>query len=432
MSAAPGSHANAGQAPRREMKNIVGGVVIGALTILTQIVLRRELAPGEFGTANALFGIAFVLLAPLAAFSLFARRELAKAGAENLHQPLLNRAAIGWSIACVVVLIPTLPLLDFPRVSLHFFELLVVTTGALAICARPATPIRWCAVIGIGAAVLRLGVSSWAGANWPLAESGLGALVLGALLAGLPALRDQPDPPTLSGAWKILRPSLVPGAAMISVGLALALFTNADRIAAQVNLGTPDSNNIVNVPGSGAMFADYRAFDAYQAAALCPRWLLWGLIPLLGLLFRQRSALNRTTYASLRWFWIYLGALFIGLAFLVFGGSLADWVFNPPQPSGYRPSSHSWTYGPIGYFLPQLAMPFFLIGLLEGIAVFALASRRHIECFVLAACSIGYTVVVFMAGHHAQIMMSVMGGAALISLALVLFVGVVRYARTHP
>ena len=317
MTAAQGRLADGSKAPPSVMKNAVGGIVIAALTVLAQIVLRRHLAPGEFGTLNALLGVALVMLVPLAAFSAFLRRELAAARAENLHVPILTRVAIAWAIACVVILLAVLPSLDLPRASLLFFELLVVTAGVLAICGRPVTPARWCAVIGISAAVLRLGVSSWAAGNWPMAESGLGALLLGGLLAGLPALRDQPETPPLAGAWKILRPAFVPGLAFVSVAVALALFTNADRIAAQVNLGTPDANNIVNMPMGAAVsaFVDYSQFDDYQTAGLWMRGLLWSLLPMLALFYRQRAGSSRTTYASLRWFWIYLGALFSAPAF---------------------------------------------------------------------------------------------------------------------
>jgi hypothetical protein len=415
-------------------RNFIVGIVIAALTVLTQIVLRRELAPGEFGTVNALFGLALVLLVPFAALSAVLRRELNAANASNLYLPLLNRSALGWSLICLVVLFVALPPMKLPRVSLQFFMLTTVGAGLLAICGRPATPARWCAFIGSGAALLRLVASGWFGMEWPSAESGLGALLLAGLLAGLPALRDQPDTP-ITGAWKTFRPSLVPALAAISVALALALFTNADRIAAQPNLGAADPGAMVNMPtdAAGNALVDYGKFDAYQAAGLCDRWILWGLLPMLALHYAQRSGLKRTTYASLRWFWIYLGALLFGMLCLVYSGNFADYLFNPPFQGvtfHTRPPVHS--YGQIGVLLPQLSVAFFLLGLLQGIAIFTLASRRYVECFVLAACSLAYTAFVFHAGHQAQLLPGVMAGGALISLMLVLFVGVVRYARTHP
>jgi hypothetical protein len=428
--AKPG-HATAGEIPasRPPAKTIVSGLGLALLTILTQIVLRRVLAPGEFGTANALFGVVIVLVVPLAAFSAVLRRRLSGAHAAGLHVPVLNRAAVAWGVICLVILFIALPPLKLPRLSLQFFMLITVASGLLAVCGRPATPARWCAIVGLGAAVLRLMVSAWGGANWPTAESAVGAFLLAALLAGLPALRDppgEPAPAPIAAAWKILRPALVPCLAAISVAGALALFTNADRIAAQVNLGTADSGNIVNLPaGAEASFVDYSRFDAYQTAGLCARGLLWLLLPLLGLFYRARAASPRTTYASLRWFWIYLGALFLGAVFLVIGAPVVNALFPPHDPPAEK-------IDPTGLLLTGFTGAFFLLGLVQAIAVFALASRRYVECFTLAACSVAYTVFLFDAGHQPQIMTSVMAGGALMSLALVLFVGVVRYARSHP
>jgi hypothetical protein len=412
---------------RSRTRALLGPATLALLTLLTQVVLRRELAPGEFGTLNALLGLVLILLVPLAALSAVLRRNLIAAQHAALHLPLLNRAALVWGITCVILLFIALPWFQLPRSSLQFFTLIVVAAGLLAICGRPATPVRWCALIGISAAVLRLVVSAWAGADWPTAESGLAAFLFAALLAGLPALRDQPDAGPLAPAWKILRPALIPGLAAIGIALALALFTNADRLAAQLNLGTADPHDLANLGPDGAnlAFVDYRLFDDYQAAGLCARGLLGLLLPLLFLFYNQRVRLNRTTYDSLRWFWIYLGALFLGALFLALGAPVVRALFHPLDPGPDNIDQ-------IGRLLPGFAGAFFLLGLLQAIAVFALASRRHVECFLLLACSLAYTAFLFNTGHHATIMLAAMSGGALASLALVLVVGVVRYARSHP
>jgi hypothetical protein len=380
---------------------------IAGLTVLTQVVLRRELAPGEFGTMNALFGVALVAVAPLAGLSVALRRELAGAELASLHVPLLNRAAAGWAIACVMVLLATLPALNLPRSSLHFFTILMVVSAVFAVCGRPATPARWCAFVGVSAAVVRLLAGAWAGKDWPTAESGLGGLVLAALLAGLPALRDQPETAPLAEAWKILRPALVPGLATISLALALALLGNADRIAAQGCFTSAQTSN--------EGFVDYGRFDEYQSSGLLARAVLWGAFPLLLPFYMHRHAQTRTTYASLRWFWIYLAVVFVASIVLAFTGRLEHLLFG----------------GEPDLFLPGFSGAVFLIGLLQGIALFALASRRHVECFTLAACSLGYTVVLFFA-NSPLLLPSLMAGGALVSLAIVLLVGVVRYARSHP
>ena len=419
---------------RRSGGNLIAGGAIALLTVLTQIILRRELAPGEFGTLNTLLGLALILVVPLGAFSFVLRRALTAAQLEALHPPLLNRAALVWGILCIILLFISLPFLQLPRSSLEYCMLLTIGAALFAICGRPVTPAKWCAVIGIGAAVMRLIVSAWAAGNWTLAESGLAAFALAGLLAGLPALRDQPDTAPFSSAWPTLRAALVPGLATISVALALVLFTNADRVAAQLNLGTVDPDAMVNMPGGNTnSLVNYRLFDDYQAAGLCMRGLLWSLLPLLGAFYAQRAALPRTTYASLRFFWIYLGALLVGTIAIAFGANVVGFLFNP-NFFAKAPYDQNGTYiaGYLWSLVPSFAGPFLALGLLQGVAIFSLASRRHVECFVLAACSLAYTGVLFYVGHHAELLSACMFGGALISLMVLLFTGVVRYARTHP
>jgi hypothetical protein len=389
-----------GAGSSRATRNIASGFALGFLTLLTQIVLRRELAPGEFGTLNALFGVTLVLIAPLAALGIVLRQRVEPAEVG----PLLNRMAPAWGVICLVLLFIVLPPLQLPRVSLQFYMLLAVGAGLLAICGRPAMAPRWCAMLGVSAAVMRLLVSAWGGRDWPVAETGLGALVLGGTLAGLPALRDQSEPRKLLAIWRELRPSLIPALATVSLGGAIALFTNADRIAAQPAFTARD-----------AQFIDYARFDQYQAAGLLARGLLWGLLPLLVLFYRQREGLAKTTYVSLRWFWIYLGTLLAASIVLACCGGLERLLFG----------------GLPDVFLPGFAGAVFMLGLVQGIGVFALASRRHVECFLLAVCSVGYTAFLFIA-NNPQLLTTCMAGGALGSLALVLLVGVVRYARSHP
>jgi len=386
--------------PETRARTGVAGLVIGALTLLTQIVLRRELAPGEFGTLNALFGLALILVLPLATLGFVLRRVLAPAELG----PVLNRLAPVWGIACFVLLFLVLPALQLPRLSLQFYLFLAVGAGLFAICGRPAMDARWCTLLGVSAAVVRLLVGAWCGSDWPVAESGLGALVLGCAVAGLPALRDQPEAPALAHVWRQLRPGLVPALATLSLGGALALFTNADRVAAQTAFTARDPQ-----------FIDYARFDEYQAAGLLARCVVWGLLPLLLLFHRQRSALAKTTSASLRWLWIYLGVLLAATILLSCCGGLERLLFG----------------GAPDVFLPGFAGAVFLLGLLQLVGVFALASRRHVECFVLAACGVGYTAWLFVV-NSPLLLTSGMAGGALVSLALVLLVGVVRYARSHP
>jgi hypothetical protein len=390
----------AAEQPARRVRVLAAGLTVALLALLTQVVLRRELAPGEYGVLTALFGLASVLIAPWAALRLILARSLPRAAVG----PILNRLAPAWGIVCVVLLFIVLPPLNLPRLSLHFYVLLAVGAGLFAVCGRAATAARWSAILGLTALILRLVISAWCGAEWKVAESGLGAAVLACAVAGLPALRDQPDPPPFGAVWRTMRPTLVSALATLSLVVALALFLNADRVAAQTAFTARDSQ-----------FIDYARFDEYQTAGMLARYALCGLLPLLFIFHSRRATLAKTTYASLRWFWIYLGALLAAAIALGFGGGLEQFLFG----------------GLPDVFLPGFAGAVFMLGLVQAIGVFALASRRHVECFVLAACSLGYTAFLFVVSNP-QLLTTCMAGGGLVSLALVLLVGVVRYARSHP
>jgi hypothetical protein len=73
-----------------------------------------------------------------------------------------------------------------------------------------------------------------------------------------------------------------------------------------------------------------------------------------------------------------------------------------------------------------------LLGLLQALGIFSLASRRYHECFVLGGCGVGYTLLLYLAGRQPLLMPAYMFGGGLVSLTLVLFVGIVRWGRKQP
>lgn len=394
---------------------IVAGVA-AVSNFLSWVVLRRELAPGEFGTVNAVLGIVAILVAPVLALALVPYRPLLSlADAEQwiVHRPALTRlATFGWGGVALALLFTGLPFLSLPGLPLQMFAVLATAAMLAArlsvtLC-RATGRLRLLTALLIGAALVRLGVSAVAGHYQPVAQAGIGAVILAAALVALPALQDY-DFPALGGEGRrLLRQLLMPLLATASVVLAMALFSNAHRIVAQANFGAPDPANMG--------FVNPQGFDDFQAAALIARGVLTGTLALAVIFGTKRAALEKTTLASLRWFWIYLGALVGGVVLLVAAAPLADAVFTG------NPSA----------FLPGFAGAVFMLGLLQVAGVFALASRRWLECFVLGACGIAYTIFLFYAGTQPALLSSCMFGGALISLMLVLFVGVIRYARSHP
>jgi hypothetical protein len=187
------------------------------------------------------------------------------------------------------------------------------------------------------------------------------------------------------------------------------LFSSADRLVAQSWFGVVTNLNLGVV--------DWRGFDAYQAAGLLGRALLWGTQPLLLLLLARRSRLERTTAASLAWFWIYLGALPAGaIALIVLDGPLsrlfcgADFVRT-------------------AVFVPSFALAMVPLGVVQGLGVFALASRRFPECHVFGGLGVGYAVLLYLVGRQAQQMPAYMFGGGVVAITVLLFVGVVRWGR---
>jgi hypothetical protein len=392
-------------------------LAIGALlNFISCIVLRRELLPGEFGTVNTILGVVAVAAAPVLALALVPRHGILSREESALwstHLPAIMRlATLGLGGFLLVLLFALLPFLSLPRVSLQMFTVLAVEAALAArlaaiLCRATHRLVLMGGLIIAGAAV-RLAVSAFGAHYQPWAQTGVGAVVLAGAIAAIPALQDYAFPPFDAGGRALLRKLLFPLSATASVILAVALFANAHRIVAQPNFGTPDTANFG--------FVNLNGFDDFQAAGLIAFGVLMITLPLLIFFGARRAALSHTTRASLRWFWIYLGALFAGVLALIFVAPLANAIFS----------------GNPAAFLPSFAAPVFMIGLLQGMAVFALASQRWIECLVLGASGIAYTLFLFFAGHQPQLMTTYMFGGALISLMLVLFVGVVRYARSHP
>jgi len=406
--------------------------LIALLGFIAQIVFRRELQPGEFGTLNTALGVFGLMTVPVLALQLAFTHYIGRnhdtgpsAQIESLRATSLlvtETFAWIWGGLSVLLMLLLLPLLNLPRYSLQLFTLLnvLIALGGLiswAVC-RGANQLRFWTGLLIASALAR--VLAGAGLAWtePWAESGLAAFLIAGFITLVPALRSRESDMVLrwracQTAWSHLnRDFLLCFASTCSVLLALHLFINADRIVAQSWFGAPTNNNMGMV--------DWNKFDAYQAAGLLARGLLWGTQPLLWILFAQRFPLDRTRAASLTFFWIYLGALFLGAVALGCLAQPLSWLFSGAQ------------FQSTALFVPSLAAVMIPLGLLQGLGIFSLASRRHPECFVLGGCSLGYTLLLYFAGRQPLLMPVYMFGGGLVSLMIVLFVGVVRWGRKQP
>jgi hypothetical protein len=403
--------------------------LLALLNFIAQIIFRREMAPGEFGTLNTALGVVGLMTVPLFAVNLAFTHYLARhsAAGPNARIEALRAASLLatetfgwiWGGLCLVLVFLFLPLLDLPRFSLQLFMLmnvLIALGGVVSwVVCQGGNQLRlWACLLG-AAALVRVLAGAGLASQEPWAESGLAAFLLAGFITLTPALRSRET--DLAMRWKACRAvcdrDFLPCAgATLSVLLGLFLFSSADRMVAQHGFGGATNNNMGLV--------NWTAFDGYQTAGLLGRGLLWGTQPLLWILFAQRSRQDRTQAATLTFFWIYLAALLLGAILL---GCLA------------QPLSRLFCGGDFqitALFIPSFAAVMVLLGLLQALGIFSLASRRYPECFVLGGCGVAYTLLLYLTSRQPQLMLSYMFGGGLVSLMIVLFVGVVRWGRKQP
>lgn len=420
-------------------------VFIALANLLTQIILRRELNIGEFGMFNSALGVVGLMCVPLIAVDqTFVWHGLYDQGADRKEKlaailavaPIVTEAFTWvWGVFSVAFLLITLPFLDFSRTSMHLFivvTVLVALGGVLsgAVC-RAGNRLRLWAGLVLAATALRLILASIAGWMEPWAEAGLGAFLVAGLVMSIPALTHSTvEESRQLEALKTVRDRrfLVDLGATLCVVMAIFLFSSADRFVSQSWFGYSRAVLVDPTPPGGGHEGylvrfevnDMRLFDAYQTAGLLARSLLWGTQPLLLLFFYARLRLNRSTAASLHWFWVYVSVLIGGAILLELLRTPVSWLFCGDD------------YAMTAHLLPTLTMAMIPLGLLQGLGVFSLASRRYPECFVLGASSLGYLLLLYLAGRQEQLMPAYMFGGGLVSLMILLFVGVVRWGRKQP
>ncbi len=265
----------------------------------------------------------------------------------------------------------------------------------------------------IGAAVARCAASAIFGHHEPWAQAGLGAVIVAGIVTAFPIIRMPAPGMPWNEAWALMRRRkfLVPFLATVSVILALALFTNADRVIAQGEFDMANATNFGYINLTSLTITrrpDCSGARCFGARCRCS-------------LFFTRNGLPFPAPRTRRcdFFWIYLGALLGGTFLLAFLAPVLSWLFTG-NPFG------------VGRFIPGFIGGMLMMGLVQGMAVFALASRRYLECFTLGGCSIAYTILLSLFGHEPQLMTSCIFGGGTISLMIVLLLGVTRYARSHP
>jgi hypothetical protein len=395
--------------------------------VLYSVMARDWGRAGEFGVLNCALGIIGLYLMPLTALELALRlHSMQPATPREAALPLQRSSltaieTLSWvwgAICCLLILIP-LPLPYLPRFSLQLLVMMIVLISLGGVVSRTACDearqLRHWAFLICAAALSRPVLAGVLGPFQPSADAGLAVvLVAGFIMLG-PALRprDVEWSSRIAACRALLnRDFLVFAGATGSVLLGLYLFTNADRIASLRWADyVPADNTVIGVE------IPRNDFDSYQLVGLLARGLLWGTQPLLWVLYADRVGLKKTTSASLRAFWIYLAVLVVGA--FAFGLLTHPWPGTPFQNI-------------IEKFGPTFAVLMLPLGLLQGLGIFALASRRIPECYTLGVCGVVYALLLAIFGTRPDIMLPLMFGLSLVSIMIVLFVGVTRWGRKQP
>jgi hypothetical protein len=388
------------------------------LQFAAQIAFRRNLEPGDFATLNSVLGAIGLAAVPLAALRLgltFSRADTSSPAEARL--PIQQTALVIWGFVCALAFLPLLDLLRLPRFSVGLFATaaLFVALGACFGAARYQHLSRWkswAALVLLAGAARVLGAIFIAGAE-PWAEMGLLVEILAGSFLLAPILRQS----KMTFAWNQARTALKERdlklhlAATISLLLGLYLFTNADRFLAQIWFGNSTDNNLGLVR--------WDLFDGYQTAGLLGRALVWGTQPILLLFLARRSPQDHTGKKARRYLWLYLAALLLG-GFVLY-------ALRQPLSRLFGGGGEEMTE----YFLPGFIGAMVMMGLVQGLGFFALASRRYPECFALGAAGIAYTVFLALVGRP-QLLVSYMFGGGGVALLLVLSIGIVRWGRQQP
>jgi hypothetical protein len=390
---------------------------LALLSLATQIIFRRNLQPGEFATLNTLLAVVGLAAVPIIALRQALAHFSSGEGMNDAREALLQNFTLAWAFICALAVLPALDLLELPRFSLEIWTLLNVFLALGAVFtadlfAQQGRRKTW-AFLFLFAGVIQLLFVWLLTTSEPWAETGLAAGTVAGLILVAPLFRQPRFVLKPAKARELLRDRefrrYLIATCCIVVGT--FLFTNADRIVAQAWFGEPVDNNMGVV--------HWGLFDGYQTAGLLGRSLLWGTQPILLLLLARRAGQKHTAADVRKLCWFYLGTLVIGAIFLhqltqplsrLFGGANQDIT---------------------AYFIPGFAFAMIPLGLLQGLGVFALASRRYPECFTFGAASLAYTLLLALVGTP-QLIQSYMFGGGLVALFLLLFLGVVRWGRIQP
>ena len=384
------------------------GLIFSAASFLTgignyafQAIIGRLLKEnGEYGLANSSLVFIGLLSLPLAIATTAVTHYISRfnfSGDDARLQGLLGGCrkflfwlTIGGSVLAVLLIKPLSDFFHFPRTSLTICALIGVLAGlwgafATALCQGLAW-FKRLALIGILGVGLRLAFGGFAAMKYPVAETAVLALGV-ALLANLVLLfwkKDLARPAQAISPWnrEFLEFLLIAAACVIGG----YCFTQGDMLVAKRFFSNAD-------------------LDAYSCAERLAAALPVVVGPLLAVLFTHRS--GQQHHAAMREQFKLLGLYAAGLV----GGAAALFllrdfcvrlIFGRPAPEAAT-------------LIAPLAVTMVFVGLLQALALWALASRWAKISLLYGGLGITYWLILLGLGKTPAALlqtMPVVGGLA--------------------
>lgn len=341
-------------------------VIAHPLNFGFQIVSGRLLPTSEYGALAAILGILALLGAPLTAVRMVVAHGAATDPDAGEHTWIRRATLLGLSSTLAAVLCA-----DRISLWLNLGSPAVVWAAALALTPIAVNPViqgriqglqlfRWLAILGIAAAVARLGTGWLLMLSRPTADSGLIATVAGSALTlaiGILVLwTERPD--NSQQSTLTTPPPLALGSTMLAV-IGLTALQHLDLLIVK-------------------RLADPEAAGFYAQASLLGRTLPYLTLPLANALFPKTAALGLATDRGRR---IFLRAVFLSLG--AAAAAVSAFSLAPQAVLGLVFGAHRAT--PELVALATKIVPAFLPLAVTFPAVFVALANHHRRVYVILA-----------------------------------------------
>jgi len=399
-------------------KLLQSGIIFSAASFLTglgnyafQAIIGRLLKEhGEYGLANSTFVFMGLLGLPLAIATAAVTHYIARfnfSGDDARLQGLLGgcrkflfRFTIAGSALAVVLIKPLSDFFNFPRTGLMFIALACVLAGlwgafATALCQGMAW-FKRLALIGLLGVCLRLAFGGFIVMKYPAAETAVLATGF-ALLSNLVLLfwkKDLSRPSQAISPWnREFVQFLIVAAACVGGGYC---FTQGDMLVAK-------------------RFFSNTELDAYSCAERLAAALPIVVAPLLTVLFTHRSGQRHgdALREQLKLLGLYTVGLICGaISLFVLRNFCVKLIFGRPAPEAAA-------------MIAPLAMTMVFVGLLQALAMWALASRWLKIALLYGGLGLAYWITLLCLGKSPEDLLRVMPVTAGIAFGAVFLIWLV-------